>query len=99
MIVRFDLERDLVVTVEGDHPRIVPEGREYPRPVHRVGGGHDVRLQETLDLQHFHALATVPDRRFERPMRAMLRPGLSDRLQLDVSRVSTQRIEVSADRL
>jgi hypothetical protein len=30
MVVRLDLERYLVVAIEGDHPRVVPEGREPP---------------------------------------------------------------------
>src|SRR5215207_10046052 len=49
MIVRFDLERDLMVTIEGDDPGVVSERREHPGPIHLVCGRHDGGLQETLD--------------------------------------------------
>ena len=91
MIVRLDLERDLVVAIEGDDAGVVPEGREHPGPVHLVGGRHDGGLQETLDQEIRRAGLAVPDRRLERPVRTVLRPGLGDRLQLDVGRVTVLR--------
>ena len=99
MIVGLDLERDLMVAIEGDDPRVVPKRREHPGPVHLVGGRHDGGLQETRDLQLRLAWLAVPDRRLERAVRTVLRPGLGDRLQLDVGRVAVLRRIVVAHRL
>jgi hypothetical protein len=96
MIVRFDLERDLIVLIEGDDTGVVPEGREHPRPVYLVGGRHDGGLQETQDQKIRRSGLAVPNRRLERPVGTVLRPGLGDGLQLDVGGVTTLRRKVVA---
>jgi hypothetical protein len=96
VIVGFDLEGDLMVAVEGDHPGVVLERREHPGPFRCIGGRHDGRLQEARDLEIRRARLAVLDRCLERAVRAVLRPGLGDGLQLDVGRVAVLRREVIA---
>ena len=91
MIVRLDLERDLMVAIEGNDTGVVPEGREHPGPVDLVGGRHDGGLQETPDQEIRRSGLAVMDRRLERPVRTVLRPGLGDGLQLDVGGVTALR--------
>ena len=78
-----------VVLEDADAPVVRPEP-----PADLLRRAEDRLLEQVVD-----APAVEVDRALERLVRAVLRPGLGERLQLDVGRVAAQRAEVRLDRL
>ncbi len=97
-VVRFDLERQVVLFVEGDDARVVHEGRPHPGPVHALGGGADVRLEQAV---HSDAALRpgVVNQRLERLVDAVFAPGLRQHFQLGVGGVAAFRLKTGADGL
>jgi hypothetical protein len=103
VVVRLDLEHDVVLVVEPDHPGVVLEHAHAPIPLARLVadmfGGRENRLAEhvlEMPLARRVAIVNPPGKRL---VATVLAPGLRDRLQLDIGRVAIQRAEMGLDRL
>ena len=101
VIMRFRLEGDPVLLVERDHTRVVRKHREAPVSVKGFGDMNDGVFQEILESRFnstgFSEIVTpVDERALERLVYAMLRPGLRERLELQIGRVATEMGEVIA---
>src|SRR5216684_2582043 len=99
MIMSFDLETDVVSIVKLHDAGIV--GKYADAPIIRTqatpyfrGGCKNGCLEQIVDSPTVHV-----DKTFERFVRAMLGPGLSDGLQFDIGRISSQFAEVRLDGL
>src|SRR6202043_3962692 len=86
VVVRLDLEADVILVAEPDDTGVVLEDADAPivlalaePPPDFLGGPEDRLLEEVVD-----AAAIEVDQTFERFVRAVLGPGLGQRLQLDV---------------
>ena len=78
MVVRLDLEADVIAVVEFDDAGVVLEDADAPivaaePPANLLGGAEDRFLEQIVD-----APALEVDRALERLVRAMFRPGLGD---------------------
>ncbi len=105
MVVRLDLEADRVLLVEGDDARIVHEHGQTPVDSVRhqfLGRRGDGRTKQVVDSDHLLAddLMTEPieitgqrpvvfDPCLECLVHAVLGPGLRERLQFDLARITT----------
>ncbi len=95
--MRFDLEADMILIVETDHAGIVLEHTDAPvlgpKPATNLRRGpENGLLQQIVD-----APAVKVNLALESLVRAMLRPGLRQRLQLRVCRVAALLTEVALD--
>src|SRR5262249_7593817 len=89
---------DGVVVVEGDDAGVVAEDREAPVALERARRGEDRLLQQVL-VGARRAVAGHGDRAGQRLVLAVLRPGLRQRLELDVGWVAALLPEEGLDRL
>ena len=92
--MRLDLEADVVLVVEPDDARVVGEDADEPVEVQVARRLEDRLLEQVVD-----DLALELDPAAEGLVRAVLAPGLGQRLQLAVGRVAAQPGEVPPDGL
>src|SRR5438105_80374 len=97
MVVRLDLETDVILVVEAHDAGVVLEDADTPvvrpePPPDLLRRAEDRLLQEVVD-----APAVEIDLALERLVRTVLRPRLSQRLQLDVGRLAVLDAEVRLD--
>ena len=90
VVVRLDLEADVVLVVEPDHAGVVGEDAHQPVEVQGLGRGEDRLLEQVVDRP---ALELDPP--LERLVRAVLAPGLGQGLELAVGRVAAELGEMA----
>ena len=90
VVVRLDLEADVVLVVEADDPGIVLEDRDAPGLVEFVRHPGDGGLQQIVD----GLFAVVLDDSPEGLVHAVLGPRLGQGLEFDVRRLAAQRLVV-----
>jgi hypothetical protein len=104
VIVRFDLERDVVLFIKGNDPGVVHECGTHPRLVDRFRCGTDVRAQQSIDplLCAPFALTgqrrVIVDHRLEGLVDAVFAPRLRDHFQFGIGRVAPFGGVIIADR-
>ena len=98
MVVRLDLEHDVVLIVEADHAGVVRKHADAPVPVAGLPAnllrGRENRLLEHVLESLFAVFVAIVDSPGQRFMAAMLAPRLGDRFQLNVRRIAAQRAKV-----
>ena len=92
VVVSLDLEADVMVGVEPDDAGVVGEDGDEPVAPHLLRGAEDGPLEEVIDH-----LAVVLDPAAEGLVRAMLAPGLGQRLELAVRRLAAEAGEMGLD--
>ena len=102
MVVRFDLEADVLLVVKLDDAGVVLEDADAPVVRAKLAADLDRRAKHGL-LEHvledpLALFVAVADAAFERLVRTVLAPRLRDRFQFDVSRVSLLLNPVLFDR-
>src|SRR5439155_16473909 len=93
VIVRFDLEADGIVIIENDHAGVVFENAQakaVAAPRDEILRALEDRLLDQVPVaaDGFSRLVHDLDRALERLVNAVLAPGLRDRLQLDIARLT-----------
>ena len=102
MVVGLDLERNVVVVVEGDDPGVVDKRRTQPRWIERLRGLTQRRKQAIVkadgDLAVGRGVGEV-DASPEGLVHTVLGPGLGEGLEFGVGRRTSLASEVRLDRL
>ena len=94
VVVRLDLEADVVLVVEPDDAGVVAEDAHQPVAVQLARRLEDRLLEQVVDRP-----PSKLDPALKRLVRAVLAPGLGQRLELAVGRVAAELGEVALDRL
>ncbi len=105
MIVRFDLEGDVVLVVEADDARVVLENADAPiveasiapRLANLLRGSEDRFFEHVVEAP-LPLRAAIGDSAGERLVAAMLAPGLGNRFQLGVGGIAAQFAKVRLNR-
>ena len=100
MVVRLDLEDDMMRIVEADHAGVVAEHADAPvlwaeAAADLAGGGEDCLLEHVLEVP-LAALVAIADAAGQRLVAAMLAPRLRDGFELDVRRARASGRENAA---
>ena len=102
MVVRLDLEHDMLIVEKADDAGIIAKHAHAPivgaeLAANLDGGGEDRFLEHILEvpLAMFVAIANAAGKRL---VAAMLAPSLGDGLQLDVGRLAAEAAEMGLDR-
>src|SRR5579885_2810126 len=94
MIMRLNLESEIVRGGKANDARVIAKGRDQPAWPGLFGGTHNIAFEQAINLLCFKLAAvavqlTIANRRLERFMRTMFRPGLSQRFQFNIGRLTS----------
>ena len=102
MVVRFDLEGDVVLLVEADHAGVVGEHADAPIVGCPAAGECATVAAKIVSLSMLANCrcavgVAIGDSAGQRLVAAMLAPGLGDRFQFDVGRIAAQIAEIGRE--
>src|SRR5689334_20343325 len=102
MVMRLNLEGNILRLRETHNSGIIAEGRYHPGARHLLGSRHDVTFEQSVNGLLLKRLTggiqlAVLDGGLKCLMRTMFRPRLRQRLYLDISRLAALCAEMALD--